>query len=290
MIPAAFDYHRPGTLDEAVGLLSRHGDQAKLLSGGMSLLPMLKLRLGSFAHLVDIAGIPGLEYIKEDAGVLRIGGATRQATLERSELIRAKYPILAEAVPLIADPLVRNRATIGGNLANGDPANDHPAIAIVLGATLVARGPKGERTIPANKFYKALYTTALAPDEILTEVRIPIPPPRSGGAYEKLKRKTGDFAAVAVAVQLTLDKKGAVERAGIALTSVAPIPLDVTGVAKIIIGTVLNEKSILEVAKLAASKAQPSADRRGSIDYKREMTRVLATRALRKALQRAGGQ
>ena len=290
MIPAAFDYHRPGTLDEAVGLLSRHGDQAKVLSGGMSLLPMLKLRLGSFAHLVDIAGIPGLEYIKEDAGVLRIGGATRQATLERSELIRTKYPILAEAVPLIADPLVRNRATIGGNLANGDPANDHPAIAIVLGATLVARGPKGERTIPANKFYKALYTTALAPDEILTEVRIPIPPPRSGGAYEKLKRKTGDFAAVAVAVQLTLDKKGAVERAGIALTSVAPIPLDVTDVAKIIIGTVLNEKSILEVAKLAASKAQPSADRRGSIDYKREMTRVLATRALRKALQRAGGQ
>ncbi len=290
MIPAVFDYHRPGTLDEAIGLLSRHGDQAKLLSGGMSLLPMLKLRLGSFAHLVDIGRIPGLEYIKEDGGIMRIGGATRQATLERSELIRAKYPILAEAVPLIADPLVRNRATIGGNLANGDPANDHPAIAIVLGATLVARGPKGERTIPANKFYKALYTTALAPDEILTEVRIPIPPPRSGGAYEKLKRKTGDFAAVAVAVQLTLDKKGAVERAGIALTSVAPIPLEAADASKTIIGIALNEKSILEVAKLAASMAQPSADRRGSVEYKREMTRVLATRALRKALQRAGGQ
>ena len=290
MIPAVFDYHRPGTLDEAIGLLSRHGDQAKLLSGGMSLLPMLKLRLGSFAHLVDIGRIPGLEYIKEDGGIMRIGGATRQATLERSELIRAKYPILAEAVPLIADPLVRNRATIGGNLANGDPANDHPAIAIVLGATLVARGPKGERTIPANKFYKALYTTALAPDEILTEVRIPIPPPRSGGAYQKLKRKTGDFAAVAVAVQLTLDKKGAVERAGIALTSVAPIPLEAADASKTIIGIALNEKSILEVAKLAASMAQPSADRRGSVEYKREMTRVLATRALRKALQRAGGQ
>jgi len=290
MIPAAFDYHRPGTLDEAVKLLSRHGDEAKVLSGGMSLLPMLKLRLGSFAHLVDIGGIPGLEYIKEDGGFLRIGGATRQATLERSELIRTKYPILAEAVPLIADPLVRNRATIGGNIANGDPANDHPAIAIVLGASLVLRGPKGERTVPANQFYKALYTTALAQDEILTEVRIPIPPPRSGGAYEKLKRKTGDFAAVAVAVQLTLDGKGAVQRAGIGLTSVAPTPVEAVDAAKFLVGKVPDEKTIAEAARLAAKAGSPSADRRGSVDYKREMTRVLAARALRKALQRAGGQ
>jgi carbon-monoxide dehydrogenase medium subunit len=290
MIPAAFDYHRPGTLDEAIGLLSRHGEQAKVLSGGMSLLPMLKLRLGSFEHLVDIGRIPGLEYIKEDGGFVRVGGATRQATLERSELIRAKYPILADALPLIADPLVRNRATIGGNLANGDPANDHPAIAIALGATLVLRGPKGERTVPANKFYKSLYTTALAPDEILTEVRIPLPPPHSGGAYEKLKRKTGDFAAVAVAVQLTLDRKGAVERAGIGLTSVAPTPVEAVDASKKIIGTVLDEKSIDEAARLAAKAGSPSADRRGSVEYKREMTRVLATRALRRALQRAGGQ
>jgi carbon-monoxide dehydrogenase medium subunit len=290
MIPAAFDYHRPGTLDEAIGLLSRHGEQAKVLSGGMSLLPMLKLRLGSFEHLVDIGRIPGLEYIKEDGGFVRVGGATRQATLERSELIRAKYPILADALPLIADPLVRNRATIGGNLANGDPANDHPAIAIALGATLVLRGPKGERTVPANKFYKSLYTTALAPDEILTEVRIPLPPPHSGGAYEKLKRKTGDFAAAAVAVQLTLDRKGAVERAGIGLTSVAPTPVEAVDASKKIIGTVLDEKSIDEAARLAAKAGSPSADRRGSVEYKREMTRVLATRALRRALQRAGGQ
>lgn len=290
MIPAAFDYHRPGTLDEAIGLLSRHGEQAKVLSGGMSLLPMLKLRLGAFEHLVDISRIPGLEYIKEDGGFVRVGGATRQATLERSELIRTTYPILADAIPLIADPLVRNRATIGGNLANGDPANDHPAIAIALGATLVLRGPKGERTVPASKFYKSLYTTALASDEILTEVRIPVPPPHSGGAYEKLKRKTGDFAAAAVAVQITLDKKGAVERAGIGLTSVAPTPLEAAEAGKKIIGVTLNEKSIPEIAKLAASAAQPSADRRGSVEYKREMTRVLATRALRRALQRAGGQ
>jgi aerobic carbon-monoxide dehydrogenase medium subunit len=144
--------------------------------------------------------------------------------------------------------------------------------------------------VPANKFYKSLYTTALAPDEILTEVRIPVPPPHSGGAYEKLKRKTGDFAAAAVAVQLTLDRKGAVERAGIGLTSVAPTPVEAVDAAKKIVGTVLNEKSIDEAARLAANAGSPSADRRGSVEYKREMTRVLATRALRRALQRAGGK
>src|SRR3970282_425684 len=158
MLPAPFDYHRPGTLDEAIGLLERYGDTAKLLSGGMSLLPTLKLRLGSFAHLVDINRIPGLEYIKEEKGWLRIGAGTRQATLERSEIIK-KLGILADAIPLIADPLVRNRGTIGGNLANGDPANDHPAIAIALGAELVARGPGGERSIAANRFYKSLFAT-----------------------------------------------------------------------------------------------------------------------------------
>ena len=151
MIPAPFDYHRPGTLDEAIGLLARHGDQAKVLSGGMSLLPALKLRLGAFEHLVDIGRIPGLDYIKEEGGFLRIGAMTRQAALERSEVVRAKYPILADAVSLIADPLVRNRGTIGGNVANGDPANDEPAIMLALGATLVARGPKGERSIADRK-------------------------------------------------------------------------------------------------------------------------------------------
>jgi len=199
MIPAAFDYHRPETLDEALKLLKKHGDEAKVLSGGMSLLPMLKLRLASFAHLVDINRIPGLDYIKEKGGNLCIGAMTRQAALERSDLIRTKYPILADAIPLIADPLVRNRGTIGGNVANGDPGNDQPAIMLALGATFVAQGGK-ERTIPANQFYKGLYSTALAPNEILTEIRIPAPPPRSGGAYAKLKRKTGDFAVAAAAV------------------------------------------------------------------------------------------
>jgi aerobic carbon-monoxide dehydrogenase medium subunit len=288
MIPAPFDYHRPGTLDEAVALLARYGAEAKVLSGGMSLLPALKLRLGSYGHLVDINRIPGLEYVKEEKGWLRIGAGTRQASLERSELIRTKYPILADAVPLIADPLVRNRGTIGGNLANGDPANDGPAIAIALGAELVAKGRNGERAIPANKFYKALYETALAADEILIEVRIPVPPAKSGGAYRKLKRKTGDFAAAAVAVQLNLNANGTVARAGIALTNVGPTPIDAVEAAKSLVGKTLDEKNIADAARLAAKAASPSADRRGSVEYKHEMVRVLAGRALKAALERAG--
>ena len=290
MIPAAFDYHRPASLDEAVGLLTRHGDQAKVLSGGMSLLPMMKLRLASFAHLVDIGRVPGLEYIKEDGGFLKIGAMTRQAALERSDLVKGKYPILADAVPLIADPLVRNRGTVGGNVANGDPGNDQPAIMLALGATLVARGPKGERSIAANQFYKGLYSTALAPTEILTEVRIPVPPARSGGAYAKLKRKTGDFAVAAAAVQLTLNTSGAVERCGIALTNAGLTPVETADAAKFLVGKKPDDKAIAEAAKMAAAKSSPSADRRGSVEYKKEMARVLTARALKKALERAGGK
>ena len=287
MIPAPFDYHRPGSLDEAIGLLARYGDDARVLSGGMSLLPTLKLRLGAFGHLVDIGRIPGLEYIREEGGMLRIGAGTRQRLLEDSEAVR-RHGALADAIPLIADPLVRNRGTFGGNLANGDPANDHPAIAIALGAELVARGPKGERTIPANKFYKALYETALAADEILVEIRVPLPPAKSGGAYRKLKRKTGDFAAAAVAVQLSLNANGTVARAGIALTNVGPTPVEAVDAAKSLEGKSPDEKNVAEAARLAARAASPSADRRGSVEYKREMVRVLAIRALKAALERAG--
>jgi carbon-monoxide dehydrogenase medium subunit len=288
MIPAAFDYHRADTLDEALKLLKKHGDDAKVLSGGMSLLPMLKLRLASFAHLVDINRVPGLDYIKEEKGTLRIGAMTRQAALERSDVIKSKYPILADAVPLIADPLVRNRGTIGGNVANGDPGNDQPAIMIALGATFIVRGAK-ERSVAANQFYKGLYDTALARSEILTEIRIPVPPPKSGGAYTKLKRKTGDFAVAAAAVQLTLGKNGAVERAGIALTNAGLTPIEAVDAAKYLVGKMPDEKTIAEAAKMAAAKSAPSADRRGSVEYKKEMARVLTARALHKAVQRAGG-
>jgi carbon-monoxide dehydrogenase medium subunit len=289
MIPASFDYHRPGTLDEAIGLLSRHGADAKVLSGGMSLLPALKLRLGSCGHLVDIGRIPGLEYVKEEGGTLRIGAGTRQCVLAQSEIINSRYGVLADAVPLIADPLVRNRGTFGGNVANGDPANDGPAIVIALGAELVARGPQGERTIAANRFYKDLFVTALAPDEILTEIRVPLPPPRSGSAYRKLKRKTGDYAAAASAVQVTLDARGAVQRACIALTNAGPTPIEAVQGSRFLEGKSPDEKTIAEAARLAATAAAPSADRRGSVEYKREMARVLTARALKAALERAGG-
>ncbi|HET7763479.1 MAG TPA: xanthine dehydrogenase family protein subunit M [Burkholderiales bacterium] len=287
MIPAAFDYHRPATLDEALKLLKKHGDEAKVLSGGMSLLPMLKLRLASFGHLVDINRVPGLDYIKEEKGTLKIGAMTRQAALERSEVIKSKYPILADATPLIADPLVRNRGTVGGNVANGDPGNDQPAIMIALGATYVLQGGK-ERTVAADQFYKGLYDTALARSEILTEIRIPAPPPKSGGAYVKLKRKTGDFAVAAAAVQLTLGKNGAVESCRIALTNAGLTPVEAADAAKYLVGKTPDDKTIAEAARMAAVKSQPSADRRGSVEYKKEMARVLTARALKKAAQRAG--
>src|SRR5215467_14136173 len=225
MIPGSFDYHAPGSLKEAIDLLGKNRDDAKVLSGGQSLLPLLKLRLGSAGHLVDIGKIPGLEYIKEEGGFLKIGGRTREAALEHSDLVRKKYPLLADTTEVIADPLVRNLATVGGNLAHGDPANDHPATMLAYGAEVVATGPKGARTIPIDKFFTGLFQTALAHDEILTEIRIPVPPARSGGAYVKLERKVGDFATAAAAAQVTLGAGGEVSRAGIALTNAGPMPI-----------------------------------------------------------------
>ncbi|MFL5300140.1 MAG: FAD binding domain-containing protein [Anaeromyxobacteraceae bacterium] len=290
MIPSAFDYHAPTTLAEAVGLLSKHRDTAKVLSGGQSLLPLLKLRLGVAEHLVDIGRIPGLEYVEEKDGVLRIGGCTREATLERSELVARRYPILLDTTKVIADPLVRNRATLGGNLAHGDPANDHPATMLALGAKVVAVGPNGERVIPIDAFFQSLFTTALDPDEILTEVRIPAPGPRSGGAYVKLERKVGDFATAAAAAQVTLAASGAVEEVGIALTNVGPTPIRATAAEAHLRGKQPDAAVIAEAARLAGQAASPKADRRGSVEYKREMARVMALRALRSAIARAGGR
>src|SRR5262252_3525725 len=204
MIPPPFEYLRPTTIKEAVAMLQQHGDAAKILSGGQSLIPMMKLRLARPEYLIDINRIPGLEYIKEDGGYLAIGGLTREADLEASDLIRSRFPIIHDTAGFIADPQVRNMATVGGNLAHGDPANDHPATMLALGATVVVAGPKGERTIPIDQFFTGLFETALKHDEILTEIRIPTPPPKSGGAYVKLERKVGDFATAAAAAQVTL--------------------------------------------------------------------------------------
>jgi len=290
MIPAPFDYHVPATVAEAVALLSRHGDGAKVLAGGQSLLPLLKLRLGAAAHLVDIGRIPGLEYVEERGNVLRIGGCTREATLERSELIRARYPILLDTARVIADPVVRNRATVGGNLAHGDPANDHPATMLALGAEVVAVGPKGERTIPIDAFFRGLFEVALAPDEILTEIRVPAPPARSGGAYAKLERKVGDFATAAAAAHVTLGSSGTVERAGLALTNAGSTPLRASAAEAYLKGKKPEAATLAEAARLAAQAAAPQADRRGTVEYKREMARVMAQRALESAVARAGGR
>ena len=290
MIPSAFDYHAPGTLEEALALLERHGDEAKVLSGGQSLLPLLKLRLGDAGHLVDIGRIPGLTGITEADGYLRIGGAAREADLERSDLVREKYPILLDTAAVIADPLVRNRATVGGNLAHGDPANDHPATMLALEADVVARGPGGERTIPITRFFTGLFATALGPAEILTEIRIPVPPPRSGGAYVKLERKVGDFATAATAAQVTLGGQGEIARIGIGLTNAGPTPIKATAAEGHLLGRQPGAEVIAEAARLAADATSPSADRRGSVEYKRDMARVLTGRALTLAVQRAGGQ
>jgi carbon-monoxide dehydrogenase medium subunit len=289
MFPPSFDYHSPSTLAEAVALLGRLGEDAKVLSGGQSLLPLMKLRLSQPAHLVDIGRIPGLEGLEEKDGVLRIGARTREAALERSELVQRRYPLLADAVAVIADPLVRNLATVGGNLAHGDPANDHPAVMLAYGAKVIAVGPKGSRELPIDGFFTSLFTTALRPDEILTEIRIPVPPERSGGAYLKLERKVGDFATAAVAVQLTLAQTGQVERAGVALTAAGPTPLRAAAAASHLVGRRIDDATVAEAARLAAEAAQPTADRRGSVEYKREMARVLTARAIRRAAERAAG-
>jgi aerobic carbon-monoxide dehydrogenase medium subunit len=289
MIPGSFDYHAPGTLKEAIDLLGQHRDDAKVLSGGQSLLPLLKLRLGAAGHLVDIGKIPGLEYIKEEGGVLKIGGRTREAALEHSDLVRKKYPLLADTADVIADPLVRNLATVGGNLAHGDPANDHPATMLAYGAEVVATGPKGARTIPIDKFFTGLFETALAHDEILTEIRIPAPPPKSGGAYMKLERKVGDFATAAAAAQVTLGANGSIERVGIGLTNAGPTPIKATAAEQSLKGKKPDADAIAAASKLAAQATSPSADRRGTVEYKKEMARVLTARALAKAVARAQG-
>ncbi|HEX3530910.1 MAG TPA: xanthine dehydrogenase family protein subunit M [Thermoanaerobaculia bacterium] len=288
MIPAPFDYHAPQTLDEALALLQSHGaesGEAKVLSGGQSLLPLLKLRLGATGHLVDIGRIPGLEYLKEEDGVLKIGGRTRESALEHSELIRTKYPLLAETAAVIADPLVRNLATVGGNLAHGDPANDHPATMLALRAEVVATGPKGSRTIPIDEFFLGLFSTALAPDEILTEIRVPAPPAKSGGSYVKLERKVGDFATAASAVQVTLAADGTIAKIGIALTNAGPTPLRAADAESFLTGQQPTDERIAEAAQRAAAIASPNADRRGAIEYKRQMARVLTGRAIKRAIQ-----
>jgi carbon-monoxide dehydrogenase medium subunit len=288
MIPPAFVYLRPKTIPEAIGFLQQYGDEAKILSGGQSLIPMMKFRLARPGYLVDINRISGLTYIKEEGGYLKIGGLTREADLESSPLIRSKYPILFDTARVIADPQVRNMATLAGNLAHGDPANDHPATVMALGAQIVASGPKGERVIPVESFFITLFTTDLQHDEIVTEIRIPIPPPRSGGAYLKLERKVGDFATAAVAVQLTMGGEGTCQKIGIGLTNVGATPIKAAKAEGFLRGKKLDEANITQAAQLAAEESQPSPDLRGPEAYKRGLVKELTRRAVVRAQERAG--
>ena len=287
MIPPSFEYLRPKTIPEAIAMLQQHGDAAKILSGGQSLIPMMKLRLARPSILIDINRISGLSHVKEEDGYLKIGGLTREAELEASPLVRSKYPILADTTHVIADPQVRNLATVGGNLAHGDPANDHPATMIALGARVVANGPKGERVIPIEKFFLSLFTTALEPDEILTEIRVPIPPARSAGAYLKLERKVGDFATAAVAVQMTFDEQGACQKVGIGLTNVGATPVKAQKAEQFLLGKKLDDDAISQAAQLAADEAEPSADLRGPVEYKKGLVKELAKRAFELTRERA---
>ena len=289
MIPRSFEYFSPRTLDEAIALLQRLGPEAKLLSGGQSLIPMMKLRLLSPEFIVDINRIPGLDYISESDGHLKIGALAREHQLESSEAIKTKFPILADTAKVIADPLVRSQATVCGNLAHGDPANDHPATMLALGATVVATGPKGQREIAIEDFFPGLFTTALEAEEILTEIRIPTPPAKSGGAYLKLERKVGDFATAGVAVQIELDDAGVCKRAGVGLTNVGMTPIKAKQTETFLTGKNLDEATIQQAAEMAASESQPIDDIRGSAEYKRDLVRVLTARALTRALDRAKG-
>lgn len=288
MIPSSFDYVAPATVDDAVALLHDH-DNAKVLAGGQSLIPMLKLRLAEPALVVDINRIAGLGHVAEQNGVLRIGALAREADLDTSSAVRQRYPVLLDTAAVIADPLVRNSATVCGNVAHGDPGNDHPATMIALGATFVVHGPRGDRRIPARQFFRGLFETALAADEILTEIEIPAPAERSAGAYLKLERKVGDYATAGVAVQLTLDPTGGCAGVGIGLTNVGPTPIAAVAAEAFLRNKPLDAPTLMQAAEIAASEADPVEDRRGSAEYKRDVVRVLATRALRLAATRAAG-
>ena len=288
MIPPSFDYVAPKTLSEAVAALGQ--ENAKVLAGGQSLIPLMRFRLASPAVLVDINRVEGLAYIKEEGGWLKIGSMTRESAVDQSPLVNEKYSLLADTVKVLSDPVVRNLGTVGGNIANGDPGNDHPATMLAYGADVVAVGPKGERVIPITSFFKGLYESDLAPNEILTEVRIPSPKPRSGGAYLKLERKVGDFATAAVAAQVELDAKGNFVSVGIGLTNVGLTAIKATAAEDFLKGKAASDDNILrQAAKLAAEAARPVADVRGSEEYKRSLVKTYTVRALRLAVQRAKG-
>ena len=288
MIPASFEYAVARDVADAIQLLASSGGEGKVLAGGQSLIPLMRFRLAQPALVVDLNRVPGLARITEN-GELRIGALVREADLDTNAIVRERYPILVDTTRVIADPLVRNLATVGGNLAHADPANNHPATMLALRASLVAQGQKGERVIPIDEFFVDTFTTVLGPDEILTEIRIPKPAARSGGAYLKLERKVGDFAIVGVAVMIALDEKGKIGAVDIGLTNAAPTPIRARKAEEALRGQSPDGKALAAAGAAAAAESKPWTDLRGPEEYKRDMIRVLTQRAIRKAVARATG-
>jgi carbon-monoxide dehydrogenase medium subunit len=282
MYPARFEYHAPASVDEALEILDRHGDEAKVLAGGQSLIPLMKLRFASPRALVDINRIQGLDSVAEDDGYLSIGALVRHSDCETSAALQGRYGVLGDAAPQISDPLVRNRGTVVGSLVHADPQGDWGSALLAAGARLEVVSSSGTRTIPLDEFFQGPFTTTLQPNEIATAVQVPNPGAAAGGTYLKLERRVGDFATVGVAVHVSMDN-GRVGSAGIALTGVGPKNLRATAAEQALAGAELNDDTIGNAAKLAAEAAQPRSDHRGSADYKRSVVRVFTERGLRKA-------
>jgi aerobic carbon-monoxide dehydrogenase medium subunit len=286
MIPGPFAYHRPATVQDAVGMLARFGEDGRPLAGGHSLIPMMKLRLAKPAHLIDLAGIADLKGVRADRADIVIGAMTTQHELIGSQLVAAKIPILRETSLLIADPQVRYVGTVGGNVANGDPGNDLPAVMACLGASYHVVGTAGERRIAAREFYQGTYVTALKAGEVLTAIRIPVPPDGHGWAYEKLKRKVGDYATAAAAVVLAM-KEGTVASCSIGLTNVAEKPLWAEEAAKLVTGSALDAAAVKRAVSAAEAITSPADDGHGPARYRTKMAGVMLSRALARAKERA---
>jgi len=286
MIPRQFEYHAPQTLPEAVELLQKYGDAAKLLAGGHSLIPMMKIRFAEPEHLVDLGGIADLKGIREEGNELRIGSMTTENELIWSAIVQEKCPLLAEGAGLIADPQVRYKGTIGGDISHGDPANDHPALMLALRASFVLQGANGERVVAVDDFFLDTYFTALEPDEVLTQIRIPVPATGAGWSYTKLKRKTGDFATAAAAVMLSMSGD-TVDDVSIALTNAGATALRAREAEDSLRGNKLDNAAVAAAAQHAMSICDPVEDQRGDVEYKTMMTGEMTRRALLTAQSRA---
>ena len=286
MTPSVFDYHAPRSVDDAIQLLSSLGDDAKLLAGGHSLLPMMKLRFAEPKHLIDLGKIAGLKGIAQVGNEVHIGAMTTEHELLNSKLLADKLPLLVEGASWIADPQIRYKGTIGGDISHGDPGNDQPALMLALDASFVLKGPKGERVLKADGFFLGLYTTQMQADEIMTQIRLPIPGAGSGGSYQKLKRKTGDYATAATAVMLQV-QGGKVRAARIALTNAAPKALRANAAEAALLGKAIDKASLNAAANAAMAICDPMVDQRGDVDYKRAMCGEMTRRAIEAAYARA---